>query len=178
MGYRFLTALLLVFAIGCGQAEGKVEDFGGKSSQEVVDTDANLAPDFTLKDLEGNDWTLSAFRGSVVIVAFWAPWCPHCVYEIPLLDSLHTVFADSGLVVVGIGIDRVSALRGTVDEKGLRYTILVDENGSVAKQYGVQGIPTTFIIDREGKVAYYHVGYHPSMNEGIVQEVKDVLSRR
>lgn len=88
------------------------------------------APDFALPDLQGRQHTLSAQRGRVVVLNFWATWCPPCVEEMPSLDGLHKALATEGLVVMGISVDEdASALRRFVQERGLTLTVLQDPGG-------------------------------------------------
>jgi thiol-disulfide isomerase/thioredoxin len=124
-----------------------------KAQQTLADNDARIAKaDFTLKDLKGKKWTLSELRGKIVMVNFWATWCGPCKLEMPSLDWLSTRFQSQGLVVLSI-----------TSEDGLKvgqYTslwkyhppILIDQGGKVFEQFHIQGIPRTFVFDRDGKL--------------------------
>ncbi len=109
--------------------------------------------DFTLKDLEGHDWTLKALKGKVVVVNFWATWCPPCRKELPDLQELSVKFKDKGLVVLGITDEEISKVQPFVSKQGMTYPILLDAGRKVNKQFNVLGIPRTVIYDRNGHLA-------------------------
>jgi peroxiredoxin len=109
--------------------------------------------DFTLSDLNGKSWTLSALRGKVVLVNFWATWCPPCRKEMPDLDALAHRFAGQGLVVLSLSDEDREKVAGYVSSHHLDYPILLDTGGAAAKSFHVEGIPKTFIFDRSGKLA-------------------------
>jgi peroxiredoxin len=109
--------------------------------------------DFTLSDLNGKSWTLSALRGKVVLVNFWATWCPPCRKEMPDLDALSHRFAGKGLVVLSLSDEDRDKVASYVSAHHLDYPILLDTGGTVAKSFHVEGIPKTFIFDRSGKLA-------------------------
>jgi peroxiredoxin len=112
------------------------------------------APDFTLKTLAGDEVELSKLRGKVVIVNFWATWCGPCRAEIPHLNALYDKYAAKGLEIVGVSLDRTgeAGVRAFVEKNGMRYIVAMGNSDVVVKYGGVSAIPTTFIIDREGKV--------------------------
>jgi len=119
---------------------------------EENDADAAGA-DFTLKDLHGRPVTLSQLRGKIVLVSFWATWCPPCRKEMADLDQLYAANKDQGLVILSISnedADRVSTY-----VKSIRYRpqVLIDQGSKVAKRLHVDGLPRTFVFDREGKLA-------------------------
>lgn len=107
--------------------------------------------DFTLNDLTGKSWTLSALKGKVVIVNFWATWCPPCRKEMPDLNALYEKYKDRGLVILAISDEEESKVKPFIDEHKYRYPILLD-HGSAHKTYQVDGIPKNFIYNREGKM--------------------------
>jgi len=109
--------------------------------------------DFTLTDLSGKSWTLSALRGKVVLVNFWATWCPPCRKEMPDLNTLAHRFQKQGLVVLSLSDEDRPKVADYIAAHDLTYPILLDTGGAVAKAFHVQGIPKTFIFDRAGKLA-------------------------
>ncbi len=133
-------------------------------------------PPFTLPDLDGNDVTLAEFEGKVVMLDMWATWCGPCRAEIPFLVSLYEEYRDQGLVVVGVGLDKGGArvLRPFAETNRMSYPVLVG-NQSVQSQFKVLSIPTTFIIGRDGRIVSKHVGFHPSMIDGLRSEVVELL---
>jgi thiol-disulfide isomerase/thioredoxin len=107
--------------------------------------------DFTLTDLDGKSWTLTALRGRVVLVNFWATWCPPCRKEIPDLIGLQQQFAGQGLIVLGIDDNEEEAtVRPFVTAQRMTYPVLLDPGGVVSERFAVTSIPKTFIYDREG----------------------------
>ena len=119
------------------------------------------APSFTLEDLDGKQVSLSDFKGNVVILDFWATWCPPCVMEIPHFIELYEQYKDQGFAMVGISLDRegVGVVNSFVQKYRVNYPILMTD-GQVDKAYGgITSIPTTFVIDRAGKIRREYVGY-------------------
>ena len=109
--------------------------------------------DFTLIDLAGKSWTLSALRGKVVLVNFWATWCPPCRKEMPDLAALSLRFSDKGLIVFSLSDEDRGKIADYAYSHHLDYPILLDTGGSAAKSFHVEGIPKTFIFDSSGKLA-------------------------
>jgi len=130
------------------------------------------ATEFTLRDLDGNDVRLSDFQGKVVMLDFWATWCPPCVTAIPELVALHEKYNAKGFEVIGISMDHsVSDTKEFVSEHHVPYTILMSSD-EVEKQYGVTTIPVTFLIDKTGKVVKKHLGFAPGVGEQIEEEIR------
>ena len=106
---------------------------------------------FTLKDL-GKEWDLKQLRGQVVLVNFWATWCPPCRKEMPDLETLHHKFADKGLVILAISDEEGSKVQPFIAEQKYTYPVLLDPGGAVNKRFLIQGIPKTVVYDRSGKL--------------------------
>lgn len=108
--------------------------------------------DFTLKDIKGKDVTLGNFIGkNVILLVFSATWCPPCNKEIPELKKLHNEYGESGLKIIDVYIQESRRkLVNFVKNKDIPYTILLDLDGGVARQYKVRGIPTLMVIDKKG----------------------------
>lgn len=109
--------------------------------------------DFTLTDLNGKTWTLKGLRGRVVLVNFWATWCPPCRKEMPDLQELYSRFKDKGLVVLAITDEAPEKAKPFIEEKRYSFPILVDKDRKVNETFRVDGIPKTFIYNREGRLA-------------------------
>lgn len=108
--------------------------------------------DFTLTDLEGTHWTLRDLKGKVVMLNFWATWCPPCRKEIPDLQKLHDQFKGKGLVVLGIADDDFNAVKKFATEQKVPYPLLPDEGRKVHTAFQIEGIPATLIFNRSGKL--------------------------
>ncbi|HTW49320.1 MAG TPA: TlpA disulfide reductase family protein [Acidobacteriaceae bacterium] len=124
-----------------------------QAMQTLADNDAQIEKaDFTLKDLRGKKWTLSELRGKIVMVNFWATWCGPCRLEMPVLDVLYTHFQDQGLVVLSITNEQGIKVATFLSGANYHPPVLIDEDGSVFRQFHIQGIPRTFLFDRNGKL--------------------------
>ena len=108
--------------------------------------------EFLLKDLGGKTWTFSELRGKVVLVNFWATWCPPCRKEMPDLEALYEKFAAQGLVILGISDEEAGKVEPFIRERKVTFPVLLDPGRKVNEKFAVDGIPKTFIYDREGKL--------------------------
>src|SRR5205085_1594151 len=115
-----------------------------------ADDEARLKANFTLSDLQGKSWTLRELHGKIVLVNFWATWCPPCRKEMPDLDALYKKFKDRGLVILAIDDEEVGKIRPYLAEHPVTYPILLDPGRKVNETFRVDGIPKSFIFDREG----------------------------
>ena len=119
----------------------------------LIAADAKRArADFTLTDLSGKPWTLSALRGKVVLVNFWATWCPPCRKELPDLETLYSRFSPQGLVILGISDEDVAKVEPFVRQHAISYPILLDSQKIANEAFEFQGIPKSFVFDRSGKL--------------------------
>lgn len=167
--YVPMVILLLVFLFVVAQCRK------GETPEPTPDTGSRVqAIDFSLVGIDGANYTLSAQKGKVVLVDFWATWCPPCREEIPHLKKLHEQFSEQGLIVWGVGLDEEGKLRAFAQEQDISYPILVG-NQSVGQDYGVQGIPTTFLFDKENRIAFKHVGFSQGMEEDFKKEIEQLL---
>ena len=119
------------------------------------------APDFDLPDLDGNKVELSSMKGKVLILDFWATWCPPCKEEIPHLVRLQSKYRDQGLQIVGLSLDKGGAgdVKPFADEHDVNYTMLIANDETTKAYGGVSMIPTTFVVDRSGIVVKRFIGY-------------------
>jgi peroxiredoxin len=107
---------------------------------------------FSLKDLAGKQWSLRDLSGSVVLVNFWATWCPPCRKEMPDMDALYKRFRSQGLVVLAISDEEEALVRKFLGEHPYSFPILLDPGGETGKAYQMQGVPNSFVYDRGGKI--------------------------
>lgn len=133
-----------------------------KINRQPVLKVGNLAPDFTLKSLEGDDIKLSDMRGKAVLINVWASWCPPCREEMQAIQAAYKKYQAKGLVVLAIDFtiqDDLTYVKSFVQELKLSFPILLDETGDVSTGlYGVIGLPTSFFIDTQGVLQRIQVG--------------------
>lgn len=112
------------------------------------------APNFVLRNVQGDDIHLSDYRGHVVLLNFWASWCPPCKAEIPWLSDFEKSYKDQGLEVIGVAIQDgpLASLRDFASDLGINYQVLLDD-GETAESYRISAVPMTYIIDRDGNIA-------------------------
>lgn len=136
-----------------------------------------VAPDFILKNLNGDDVQLSQFRGKVVLIDFWAVFCKPCVIVLPKIQEIHEKYNDEELVVLMINVSEdKNKIQKFIEENGYTFQVLLGSgNMNVQKNYGVIGIPHTYIIDKQGKVAYSRIGYGPGSEKLLISEIGKLL---
>ena len=114
--------------------------------------DARQNADFTLTDLEGERWHLQELRGKVVLVNFWATWCPPCRKEMPDLQALFDQYMSKGLIVLSISDEERPKVASFISQAGITYPVMLDPGDTVHKLFQVEGIPKSFVYDRDGKL--------------------------
>lgn len=118
---------------------------------EKADRERDQA-NFTLKDLNGQAWTLKSLKGKVVLVNFWATWCPPCKRELPDMQALYDEYKDKGLVVLAITDEEKGKVGPFIEQRNLTYPVLLDGNHKANEEFKIEGLPRTFVYDREGKL--------------------------
>lgn len=152
------SAVLLILVLGYVA----VRHMPSKPVKAAVkpDSQRHVAPDFALKDADGKTVHLSDYKGKVVLLDFWATWCGPCKIEIPWLIEFERQHKHEGFSVLGVSMDEDGwdAVKPFVSGAGINYRVVMG-NDMIADQYGgVEALPTTFLIDRDGKIAAVHVG--------------------
>jgi peroxiredoxin len=126
--------------------------FAAAVSKLEVDNERRQQADFTLTELGGKTWTLKEQRGKVVVLNFWATWCPPCRKEMPDLETLYQQFKDQGLVILAISDEDAGKVRPFIAQQKVTYPILLDPGRKVNELFQIEGIPKTFVYDRTGKL--------------------------
>lgn len=133
------------------------------------------APDFVLNDLSGKAVRLSDYKGKIVLLEFWATWCPPCKLAIPELNELHEKYADSNLVILAVSMDEdIDSVKDFVADYDVIFPVLFDDK-KISESFGIYTIPTALVLDEEGIVIQYHLGYAPGIFEELLKDVKDRL---
>jgi cytochrome c biogenesis protein CcmG/thiol:disulfide interchange protein DsbE len=151
-----ILAVLLLLVAGCGyfnNVKGLYQD--EDSGQTASAGDYNN--DFTLKDLDGVEVSLSDFSGKIIVLNFWATWCPPCREEIPDFIEVNNEYKDRGVQFLGVSNEDVETIKDFVEKNGINYPILVDRS-NITNDWGIRAIPTTFILSSDGTVLFKNVG--------------------
>ena len=120
-----------------------------------------VAPDFTLKTPAGAEFTLASLRGRVVLVNFWASWCPPCKAEMPALQKVYQAYKDEGFVILAVDStsqDSIENVQKFVNENNINFPILLDQSGEVSNLYRIQSLPTSFFIGTDGVIREIVIG--------------------
>lgn len=136
------------------------------------------APEFVLRDMDGKYVSITALRGKLVVLNFWATWCPPCRKELPGLDRLYGDYLGQGLVVVAVSTDSTErGIRKFLAENPFRLRVVHDRDGKISQLYGVFSLPTTFIIDRRGIVISHIIGEQDWSSSQIRSRIDTLLER-
>lgn len=136
------------------------------------------APAFSLKDLKGNIVTLESFKGKVVFLDFWTPWCIPCKEEMPEMEALYKKLGDKGFEIVGIAVDASEkTILQFLRKIPLSYAILLDDKGMASDAYRCSNLPTAFIIGRDGIIHYLHKGFGIEFLPLYEKEVMELLKQ-
>ena len=134
---------------------------------------SNAAPAFRLQSISGQTVSLSDFRGKVVILDFWATWCPPCRREIPDFINLQSRYQSKGLQIVGIALDEPDKVKSFAQQNGMNYPVLLGTDNIAAVYGGIEGIPTTFVLDRNGNISGKFEGF--KTKEDFEAEINKLL---
>ncbi len=145
-------------------------------SQLFAATVGGNAPDFTLKSNSGDNLKLSEYEGEVVMINFWATWCGPCRQEMPALEQLYQKYKDLGFVILGVNIDEDSSkTKDFLAKRPVNFPVLYDTKKQVSDLYNVVAMPTTYLIDRDGKLRYYHRSYKPGYEQKYAEQIKTLI---
>ena len=152
--YNFLKILFIgfLFFLSVLACKEKTE----KTSLPKIGT---TAIDFACQDLKGQNWTLDKVKGKVVLLRFWADWCPYCRYEMPVIEKYYRKLNKEGFVVLAVNVKQSAQVaEAFTAQLDITFPIPLDSDGAFARKYGVYAIPTNFLIDREGIIREILIG--------------------
>ena len=151
----------------------------GMPSSAHANEVTRVAPDFTVRSLDGTrDIKLSNYRGHVVYLDFWASWCGPCRKSMPVMELLSQRYADKGLVVLAVSVDEeLQQAREFAGRWTLSYELAHSADGKVAEAYSLRGMPSSFVIDTDGRIIYQHLGFNNKDIEKIEAKLNSVLNK-
>ena len=170
-----LLPLLVLCPLASAAADGeRLRNLGFIVQEGVV-----AAPDFTTEDAAGNRVSSRSFRGRVVLLNFWATWCPPCRLEMPSMERLYGKFREQGLEIVAVNfMEPRELVRDFARERKLTYPMLLDPRSEIAELYGVMRLPETVVIGRGGEVIAKATGYKDWYKEDVRELVSALLEDR
>ena len=147
-----------------------------KDQDNKVENEIEYFNDFTLLDLDKNEVSLSDFQGKIVVLNFWATWCPPCREEIPDFIEVNDLYKDKNVQIIGVSIDTdMKALEDFVAEFGIDYPTLIDGTiDKIGPVWGVRAIPTTFFLNENGEVIFKNIGM--MTKEQLIEILDDIIS--
>jgi len=135
------------------------------------------APDFTLKDLDDKIISLSSLKGNVVLINFWATWCPPCRAEMSSLNNLYKEYRNKGLSVIAVSTDRsISSVRDFLSNKRVELPVLMDSDSKVSRRFKVFSLPTSFLLDKNGVIVQKFLGEEEWDSPEMKKKIKDLLA--
>ncbi len=126
-----------------------------------------------------DELNLTTYAGKVVYVDFWASWCAPCRQSFPWMNNLHKQKARDGLVIIAVNVDQDLKLADQfIKQFNPAFSILFDSNGKLASSFNVAGMPSAYIIGRDGKIRFTHIGFHENKTEQYEQEIQSLLDEK
>ena len=168
------AASLLLLALALGMISGTRDSLAADARPE----EGHLAPDFALKTLDGKTVRLSDLRGKkVVLINFWATWCPPCRSEMPTMQQIYTEYKGKGFEILAINIepDSKDEIRDFMKELRLTFPVLLDSDMKVTRTYRLIGLPVSMLIDRQGIIRSKTIGYHDWTDKESRKRVENLL---
>lgn len=173
-GKFFLTLFSFIVIFSFSSCTTK-DDAGAKPESSQI---GRTAPEFTLNNINGNPMSLSDFRGNVVLLQFWATWCPLCRNSIKDLGPVYEHYKGKGFHILAISLDTGQNVKDKITafavQHKMNYHILLGDK-KTASSYSVNGIPTSFLVDKEGRIRSYYLGYQPEFAKELNKSIEELL---
>lgn len=167
----FISALFFFLAIGPNSSIGI-----SISPLEADKQENTKVPDFSLTDISGKIFSFSSMKGKVVLLNFWATWCPPCKAEMPSMNRLYTSMKARGLEVIAVSSDSsLSSIKDFIAKTRIDFLVLHDEKKAVSMQYKVFSMPTTFLIDRNGTIVQKFYGEYDWTDPEVKKQIEKLL---
>jgi len=178
MPFKLLSVFLCCLLMFSAQAAEREQPKLGHTLTAI--SKSVPAPDFTLEDMDGKKFSLKDYRGKVVLLNFWATWCPPCRREMPSMERLYEKFKGKNFVVLALNqmedVDQVFTYTGELQVTPA-FPILFDKDSNVSRAYSVLGLPTTYLIDKEGNIRFRAIGGrdfdHPEVQKLILRLMQE-----
>ena len=169
-----LIALLTLF--GCKQTERRAQSPDAQQTATGTEVGARM-PDYSAMNLDGSKFELGSKRGRVVLVNLWATWCGPCRFEIPELQRIHDRYAPRGFEVIGVSVDEsgVESVRQFMAEQKMTYPIAIDPQGNLATILQTSVLPTSVVLDRNGKIVWKRYGLIPENDPELKSAIEKSL---
>ena len=167
-----LCVVAVTLATGCTFIHNIKSLDGGQPDEEVVIAD-KYENNFTLEDIEGDEVSLSDFSADVIVLNFWATWCPPCREEIPDFIAVYDKYKDRGVQFIGVSNEDAATIKDFADYFGINYLLLVDSNSDIMRKWDIRAIPTTYIFEGNGRMVYKNVGM--MTREQLEGAIEDLL---
>jgi peroxiredoxin len=157
--FRCFSVILILLVSFSFTAEGGEDDFYSKMRINPIKGNKK-APDFSLKDLKGREVEIKQFKGKVIFLNFWATWCGPCKEEMPGMEALHRQLKEKNFVMLTISVDYegIRPVQEFINKHQYTFPVLLDPKGETLDLFEVKGIPTTFLIDKKGKMLGKAIG--------------------
>lgn len=165
---------LIFMLMGCGSKNGTSEVQASPKARI-----GNSAPDFTLPSTSGKKVSLSEFKGRVVLIDFWATWCPPCRYSTPAMVRLNHKMKDKDFTIIGVSVDdSMEDVLPYVRKENVKHVVVHDSSNRAGLSYGVRSIPAFFLLDKEGIIRKQYIGFSPTLEQEIEREALGLLAKK
>lgn len=168
---RLIMRTVILLVLGAAVVYTLYANFTKDNSAQVAV--GKVAPDFVLRDMQGNKHRLSDYKGQGVFLNFWGTWCKPCETEMPYINNQYHQFKDKGVQVLAVDINESNLVVNQFAARhSLDFPIMIDRDKQVMNAYGIDPLPATFLIDKDGKVVKYHTG---QLNEKTIREFMEKI---